>query len=206
MQSSDNAFHALYKLVTEVFKDFAPPKCSLQLFKPDETCEESTTHQGKTISTNSDSNSNITNPEKPVIAFTDVYRYRSSRKERAFVPPTTNKNSQVSQTTSDTGLTVYNNELDYANNTNFISISKDEQEISICEKEESKSRNTGENKDKSSLNESKLISNSTDLSKHAEDCIPRKRKNSATYLSLKVKCIQGNSNRIKATKIKKKKK
>lgn len=205
MQSSDNAFHALYKLVVEVFKDFEPPKCSLQLFKPDKTCEESTMHKVKTISMNCDSNSNVSQPEKSASISTDIYRYRSSRKERAFVPPTVNKSFQLSQATSD-GLAVYNNDFDYANNTNLISILEGKKHINICKGKESQSKNTEVDKAKSPLNESKLITNNTDLSKHIKDHVSKKRKNSVTYLSLKVKCIQGSNNRIKATKIVKKRK
>lgn len=198
MQSSDNVFYALYKLVAKVFKDFEPSQCSLQLFKPDETCEEGTIHEVKMISSGGD----ISKLEKPVSTFTNVYKYRSSRKERAFVPPTANKNSQVSP--SDVGLTIYNNDLDYVNSKNFTSMSNNEQCINICETQ--KSKKMEENETKLSHNESKLITDNMDLSKHREDCISRKRKSSATYLSLKVKCIQGNSNRIKATKIVRRKK
>ncbi|XP_014475256.1 PREDICTED: uncharacterized protein LOC106744753 [Dinoponera quadriceps] len=201
MQSSDNAFHALYQLVAEVFKDFEPPKCSLQLFKSDETHEESTMHEVKT-NANCDPNSNISKSEKSDVVVTDIYRYRSSRKERAFVPPTRNKDCQVPQAMSD-GLVVYNNDLDYVDSRNFINISENKEDTNICEKE-SQSKDAEEDEIKISLNEPKLITNSTDSWKHV-DHISRKRRNSATYLSLKVKCIQGNNNRIKATKIVKKK-
>ncbi|XP_032675150.1 uncharacterized protein LOC116845977 [Odontomachus brunneus] len=205
MQSSDNAFHALYKLVVEVFKDFKPPKCSLQLFKPDKTCEESTMHKTKTINMNCDSNSNISQSQRSVIISKDIYRYRSSRKERAFVPPIVNKNFQLSQAMSDE-LTVYNNDFDYVNNTDFISILEDNKHTNIFKEKESQSKNTEADKAKSPHNESKLITNNTDLSNHKKDHVSRKRKNNVTYLSLKVKCIQGSSNRIKATKIVKKRK
>ncbi|XP_011136734.2 uncharacterized protein LOC105181569 [Harpegnathos saltator] len=207
MQSSDNVFHALYKLVAEVFKDFEPPKCSLQLFRPDETCE-STMHEVKTINANCDTNSNISKPVRSVIAPTDVYRYRSSRKDRTFVPPTVSwKNVQISQAMSNE-LTVYNNDLDYANDTSFRNISENKKHANICE-EEDRCKNTGEDKAKLPLAGSKLMTDNTDLPKHvpfSEDSISGRRKNSVTYLSLKVKCVQGNNNRIKATKAVKKKK
>lgn len=203
MQSSDNVFHTLYKLVAEIFKDFESPKCSLQLFKSDKTYEENAMHKVKTISANCDPNSNISQSEKPIMC-TDIYKYRSSRKERVFVPPARNKNSKVSQETSD-GFTVYNNDFDYVNNTNFMNTLEDKKYINIYEEGESQFK-SAENKNKSPLTEFKFITDNIDLSKRTEDHISKKRINDVIYLPLKVKCIQGSNNRIKATKIVKKKK
>nr|XP_012222664.1 PREDICTED: uncharacterized protein LOC105672354 [Linepithema humile] len=192
LQSSENVFHALYKSIAEVFKDFEPSKCSLQLFKPDETSE---------ASTDCNPTSNIPKQEKPVV-FTDVYKYRSSRTERAFIPSSVSKSSQVFQTPSNEFIAL-SSDVDFANNKNsmgllsnkrYVNINKEEKELENIEKDNIKF-----------LEESK--SNNTDSLRYTERYVPEKRKNDdVTYLPLKIKRIQGNSNRKKATKFAKKKK
>lgn len=206
MQSSDNKFHALYKLVAEVFKNFQPPKCSLQLFKPDETSEESALHEMKITGADCDpACSNTSKSKKSVTVFTDVYKYRSSRNERAFVPPSVDKNSKVAGASTDDFIAL-SSDVDLAIDNNFTqNISKNRRYVNIHEKDESENTKRDSNK---SFNESKLIDNSVDSSKRTgNDNRPKKRKSDdVTYLSLKVKRVQGNSSRTKATKFVKKKK
>ncbi|CAL1674622.1 unnamed protein product [Lasius platythorax] len=202
MQSSDNVFHALYKLVAEIFNDLEPSKCSLQLFKSDEISEESAMCEAESTSTDCDPT--ISKPERSVTIFTDVYKYRSSRKERAFVPPTVNKNPQVSQTRSDEFIAL-SNDPDSADDENVTKILKNTRYVNICKEEESESEST-EKHNKQSLNESKLIDNSVNSFKHVKNPMLKKRKNDVTYLSLKIKRIRGNDHREKATKFTKRKK
>lgn len=193
-QSTDNVFHALYKLVAEIFNDFKPPNCSLQLFKPNESkdSEESVMCKAENTITNCDP---ITSG-KSVTIFTDVYKYRSSRKERAFIPPTANQSPQVSQSSrSRDEFIALSNDPDSADDEKNIKILKNTRYINICKEE-----NSGQ-----SLNESKLIDNSVNLLKHVENSMSKKRKNDV-YIPLKIKRVRGNDHREKATKFTKKKK
>lgn len=200
-QSSDNAFHALYKLVAEIFNNFKPPKCSLQLFKPNENEDSEESVMCKAGNTNT--NCDLITSEKPVTIFTDVYKYRSSRKERAFIPPTINKSPQVSQTRSDEFIAL-SNDPDSTDDENVIKILKNTRYINIC-KEESESETIEENSGQS-LNELKLIDNSVNSSKHVKKSMSKKRKNDVAYIPLKIKRVRGNDHREKATKFTKKKK
>lgn len=200
-QSTDNVFHALYKLVAEIFDDFKPPKCSLQLFKPNESedSEESVMCKAENTSTNCDP---IT-PGQSVTIFTDVYKYRFSRKERAFIPPTANKSPPVSQSSRSDEFIALGNDPDSADDEKDIKILKNTRYINIC-KEESESEITEENSGQY-LNESKLIDNSVNLLKHVKNSTSKKRKNDV-YIPLKIKRVRGNDHREKATKFTKKKK
>lgn len=202
MQSSDNVFHALYELVAEIFNDLEPSKCSLQLFKSDEISEESAMCEAESTSTDCDPT--ISKPERSVTIFTDVYKYRSSRKERAFVPPTVNKSPQDSQTRSDEFIAL-SNDPDSADDENVTKILKNTRYVNICKEEESESEST-EKYSKQSSNESKLIDNNINSLKHVKNPMLKKRKNDVTYLSLKIKRIRGNDHREKATKFTKRKK
>ena len=194
MQSSENAFHALYKSIAEVAKDFEPSKSSLQLFKLDETSK---------ASADCSLTSSIKKQEKPVV-FTDVYKYRSSRKERTFVPSSAGKSSQVSQTPSNEFIALSSNP-DFANNKNSKISLSNKRYVNIDREDKKELENIEEDNIKL-LEESK--SNSTNLLRYTGQYVPEKRKSNddVTYLPLKVKRIQGNSNRKKATKFAKKKK
>lgn len=199
MQSLDNAFHALYESVAKIFQDFTPSKCSLQLFRPDEASDESAMCKVKMTNVNYDPMTNISKMEKPV--FTDVYKYRCSRNERAFVPPAIKNGSLISQTSSDEFIALSNNS-DLINNKDFINVSKNERYVKTP-----KGKDEYENAKKTTRSESTLIDNNTDSGKHTGNDMSKKRKgNNITYLSLKIKRVQGNSNRIKATKFSKKRK
>lgn len=202
-QSSDNVFFALYKLVAEIFNNFKPPKCSLQLFKPNESenSEESVMCEAENTNTNNDP---ITSKKSVTSIFTDVYKYRSSRKERAFIPPTVNKSSQVPQTQSDEFIAL-SNDPDSADDVNIIKTLKNTRYMNIC-KEESESESIEENSGQS-LNELKLIDNSVNSLKYVQkNPISKKHKNDVAYMSLKIKRVRGNDHREKATKFTKKKK
>ncbi|XP_050458975.1 uncharacterized protein LOC126855399 [Cataglyphis hispanica] len=194
MQSSDNVFHALYKLVAEIFNDFEPPKCALQLFKSDEISEESAMCIAQNASMDCDST--IPKPGKSVTIFTDVYKYRSSRKERAFIPPTVNKTPQICQTRSDEFIAL-GNDPDSADDENDIKISKNKRYVNICKEKESESETTKKDS-------KQLIDNSVNSLKHVKNS--KKRKNDITYLPLRIKRVRGNDHREKATKFTKKKK
>lgn len=106
----------------------------------------------------------------------DVYMYRSSRKERSFVPPSTKENStnkpSVKEMEQDDFISLTSYNVDEFDKT----IKKNRRYTYIPKNKNSKKR--------------KIDNRSANV----------------TYLPLKVKRLQGNVNRIKATKVSKHKK
>jgi len=256
MQCPNNVCYPIYKSIAEAFKDFELPECLLQCYRPDEVPDKSAICKTEITDKDSDTKPNISKPEKSVAVFADVYKYRSSRDERVFVPPTINKSSQISQTLSDNFIPS-DSDPDTVNDKNCAIISKNEKYVNIGKKEKYLliSENIEENQ---SFNELKLIKNKADsteqtnilssqISQKSDDFIPlnndfdsvidknyastskneryvnigkeKKRtlkskntdnvlkrfRNEPNYLSLKIKCTQGNKKRKKATKFAKKK-
>lgn len=131
MQCPDNACHPLYKSIAEAFKDFKLPKSLLHRFMPDDGAISET----RITVMNSDTNPNISKPEKSVTVFTDVYKYRSSRDKRAFIPPTVNQSSRVSQTPSDDFIPL-GSDFDSANDKNFANTAKNARYVNISKSPE----------------------------------------------------------------------
>lgn len=197
MQSLDNMFHALYQSVIQVFQDL-PSKCLLQLFKPDKTSAESTTYETEIANINYESVTNISKTEK--LIFTDVYKYRSSRTERAFVPPIIGKDGSQVSLASNEFISLDNNS-DFINDKDFNNILKNRRYVDIQKKDEYENLRRVTACDNETISTDKMNSG-----KHTENHISKKCKDDVTYLSLKIKRIRGNNNRIKATKFAKKKK
>lgn len=107
---------------------------------------------------------------------TDVYMYRSSRKERSFVPPSTKENSTNKPIVEE------------MEQEDFISLTK--YNVDEFDTKKRNIRYTHIHKNKNS-NKRKMHN---------------KKSTNVTYLPLKVKRLQGNVNRIKATKVSKHKK
>ncbi|KAK9293423.1 hypothetical protein QLX08_011634 [Tetragonisca angustula] len=175
IDSTDHYFHPLYITICDVFKDVPLPSNRLQLFKDIELSEE-------TISDEKDNKISLENESQvslEPIKFTvsaDVYMYRSSCKERSFVPPSTKENCTNEPIVKEMEqndficLTKYNvDELD-------TSIKKNIRYTHIPKNRNSEKRKIG------------------NISANVK------------YLPLKVKRLQGNVNRIKATKVSKHKK
>lgn len=155
------------------------------------------------ISMDCDISPNTSKSEKPVTIFTDVYKYRSSRDKRAFIPPTANENSQVSQTSSDEFIAL-GSDLDSIDDKNCITIVKSKRYVNI-DKEEKRAEKSEDIKKNQSFNKLKLIDNNAN-SKHTQNyTLKRHRNDEPNYLPLKLKRIQGNNKRRKATKLAKKK-
>ncbi|CAK9821882.1 hypothetical protein ANTRET_LOCUS526 [Anthophora retusa] len=178
MNSPDHHFYPLYTAICDIFKDIPLPKNKMQLFKNVEAPKPTISDEEDNMSTEEESH--IPSPEPPKFTLsTDVYMYRSSREERAFVPPGATESSTGEQPA------VKRTEPD-----NFISLSKydsDEYDDSI----KKGMRYIDTNEDKYSKERKRKINN-TPIN--------------VTYLPLKVKRLQGNPNRVKATKISKQKK
>ncbi|XP_011168630.2 uncharacterized protein LOC105201998 isoform X1 [Solenopsis invicta] len=202
LKCPDNICHPLYKSIAEAFKDFELPQCLLQHCKPDEMPDESSMCEIKIRSKKRDKNPNIFKPEKPVIVFTDVYKYRSSRDKRAFIPPAVNPNSQISQTSSDDFI-AFGSDFDLANDY-CADIPKNKRYVNIGKEEKHEARKIENTENNQSSKNLKLINDSADSTKHAKNYI-LKRKDESNYLSLKIKRIQANNKRHKATKFTKKK-
>lgn len=248
----------MYKSIAETFENFETPECLLRRFESDEVSDKSAICEAKT-GMDCSTNPNISKPEKPVTVFTDVYKYRSSRDKRAFIPPTVNKSSQVSQTLSDDFIAL-GSDLDSAsdksskttvknksyiniskkgkrteksedieetqcfkklklvdNNADFIALGSDFDpvndksftiknkryvDIGKEEKHTKESENIGKNQ---SFNKLKLIDNTDSIKQTKNYILKRHASDELNYLSLKLKRVQGNAKRKKATKLAKKK-
>ncbi|CAK9812650.1 hypothetical protein ANTQUA_LOCUS7350 [Anthophora quadrimaculata] len=177
MDSPDHHFYPLYTAICDIFKDIPLPKNKMQLFKDVEAPKPIISDE-ENMSTEEESH--IPSPDPPKFTLsTNVYMYRSSRKERAFVPPGATESSTGEQPA------VERTEPD-----NFISLSKydfDEYDDSI----KKGMRYIDTNEDKYSKERKRKVNNAPI---------------NVTYLPLKVKRLQGNPNRVKATKISKQKK
>lgn len=150
-----------------------------------------------------DTNSNISKPEEPVTVFTDVYKYRSSRDKRAFIPPAVNKSFQISHTSSDEFIPL-STDLDYVNDKNYTITMKNKRYVNI-DKEDKHTEESENLKGNQSFNKLELINNA-DSMRHTKNCTLKRHRNDVpNYLSLKLKRIQGNDKRRKATKLAKKK-
>lgn len=151
-----------------------------------------------------DINPNISKPEKPLTIYTDVYKYRSSRDKRAFIPPTANESSQIPQTSSDEFIAL-GSDLDFVNDKNYTTIMKSKRYVNI-DKERKHTEESEDIKKNQSFNKLELIDNNADSIKHTKNyTLKRHGNDEPNYLPLKLKRIQGNNKRRKATKLAKKK-
>lgn len=178
MDFKDHHFHPLYTTICDIFKDVPLPKNRLQLFKDIETLEQSTSDKEDRRSVESESRIS-SEPIKHTVS-TNVYMYRSSRKERAFVPP--------SITESSTNEPIVKKE----EQDNFISLTNyDSDEFNTSTKKHTRYINIHEDQYPTKR---KKFSRVTNTSANVK------------YLPLKVKRLQGNVNRAKAGKVSKHKK
>ncbi|XP_043253895.1 uncharacterized protein LOC122398251 [Colletes gigas] len=179
MESPDHHFHPLYTKICDISKSIPLPKNSLELFKDDETSEEATLCETNKMSIQTESQSMPTETIKFTLS-TNVYKYRCSRKERAFVPPdTTIKNHEILSDTQKLEQNEFISISNYKCDEFDGNIRKNTRYINIHENEYRRKRDYSE--------------------------VNKKLKN-VTYLPLKVKRLQGNGNRVKATKAAKQKK
>lgn len=178
MDSPDHHFHSLYMTIYDIFEDIPSPKNRLLLFKDVGTPEETMLNEEDKICLENSSEVDSSESIKFTIS-TDVYVYRSSRTERAFVPPGVTE-STTSETTVEKMQDGFISISDYNCDEYDASIKKNSRYINIHEDKDSEKQKGRIGKRNSSPN--------------------------ITYLPLKVKRLQGNTNRIKATKITKQKK
>lgn len=158
-------------------------------------------YEAKIADMDCDTNPNISTAEKSVAIFTDVYKYRSSRDKRAFIPPTANESSQIPQTSDE--FIALGSDFDSIDDKNCTTTMKNKRYVNI-DKEE----HTEESKDikkNQFFDKLKLIDNNADSIKHIKnDTLKRNDESKPNYLSLKLKRIQKNKRR-KVAKLAKKK-
>ncbi|XP_043681995.1 uncharacterized protein LOC122635631 [Vespula pensylvanica] len=183
--SSDHHFYTLYNNVLEISKNYPASTQSLQIFPSDEALD-------CTISDVTEVNNSVpkenTSEVNKLIPDENVYKFRSSRKERIFIPPNATCNTSNIQ----------------EENTDFISITN----VSLNDNDNNVSslqstRYFDFSLDK--VNESKEVirkrkNNTSDVKMNSN-----KKSNNIMYLPLKVKQLRGNNNRTKATKVPKNK-
>lgn len=176
MESPDHHFHPLYLQIYDIYKDIPIPKHLLQLFK-DES-DETVLHADDEIKLEDEPELSTEKSIKFTLS-TNVYKYRTSRKERAFIPPT------ATVTSVDDTIPVKTVEED------FISISNyDDDECDTNIKRHSRYVNI----------------RGYEHTRNQRDTGGLSRPANGPYLPLKVKRLQGNNNRLKATKASKQKK
>ncbi|KZC09715.1 hypothetical protein WN55_00850 [Dufourea novaeangliae] len=178
MKSSEHHFHPLYTKVCDIFKDIPLPKNSLKLFKDVETVEEIALCEKDKMNFAREPEIKSSESIKFTLS-TNVYKYRSTRNERAFVPPSATASSINGSTTEKIEpcdfISLSNSDTDEY----VVNIKKNARYINIRKDSDAwKQKNFEHNNQSSNI----------------------------TYLPLRVKRLQGNSNRLKATKVSKQKK
>ncbi|XP_076232167.1 uncharacterized protein LOC143177828 isoform X2 [Calliopsis andreniformis] len=177
-ESPDYHFHPLYQRAYDIHENIPLPKHSLQLFPDREPLEEAMLHEEEKITFANEPELN-SEPVKFTLS-TNVYKYRTSRKERAFIPPTLAVASVDDSVASKTD----------GRTEDFISISNyDDVEIDTNINQFTRYVSIHEKKNQKTKRNSTKAHNTP-----------------IRYLPLKVKRLQGNSNRVKATKTSKQKK
>ncbi|XP_066594811.1 uncharacterized protein [Prorops nasuta] len=194
-KDENHHFYPLYKMIQNISKDFPIPK---NLNKIIQNAGSSTNDNNDLLATIKETATLVENTNIPKeSSFTlpkGVYKYRSSIHERAYTPPSTNieTHSYMKQDWSD-----------------FIPISKsdsDDDNNSVLNKASKFPLNKRySNIDCSTLQNSSMSSTAKEAEEKCKEYMEN-QKMDITYLSLKVKRLQGNSKRVKATKIREKKK
>ncbi|XP_031841026.1 uncharacterized protein LOC116430690 [Nomia melanderi] len=177
MKSPEHHFYPLYKKICDIFEDMPLPKTSLQLFKDTEPLEQSMLCKEDVISLKNESEDKTSESTEFTIS-TNVYKYRSSRKERIFIPPSATVSSINESTKEQIEPTDFISLNNYDSDEDDASIKKHTRYINIHE----------------------------DKRRNKKSFISTNKSPNVTYLPLKVKRLQGNSNRAKATKVSKQKK
>lgn len=193
MQNSvDNHFFKLFEKVSQIVLELPQPKLPVSLFRTENTQMDSASENDEMSSESSDEKS--TKEIKSHTISTDVYVYRSSRSERAFVPP--NASQEPSIATRPWG--------DYIALDDIGNITMDKVDTSIfrCRKMSSDSTS---NSNKAMYTTSDRVLGETSQEKSKKH-LSERRKVNTTYMPLKVKRLRGSSVRTKATKAPKKRK
>lgn len=193
-ETKDHHFHPLYEHIVSMFKQLPLPKNSLALFN-NADLGKSSAPEDEEVAVKEESELRSTGLKEFTLS-TNVYKYRSSRAQRAFVPPSVKETSSLGNTesadfipmnVSDSETTKDNHEkAKHAQNLSVDTESGDFIPLGNCDSD------TEEN-------------NVIDGKKSKRENVSC-RSTSVSYLSLKVKRIQGNSNRTKAIKTAKLKK
>lgn len=170
-ESEDHHLYPLYQAIHNIFKDVPSPKKTFKLYEPVNNSKESDSYETDDSSNEIESQMESSETAKYTLS-TDVYMYRSSRKERAFVPPTATENSEAADTSD------------------FISLGNDDVEDDTRVYRNARYMNIPKRKNPKNQQQQSKTNDSKDV----------------TYFPLKVKRIQGNPNRVKATKAVKQKK
>ncbi|XP_047366269.1 uncharacterized protein LOC124955625 [Vespa velutina] len=185
--SLDHHFYTLYNNVLQISKNYPASRQSLQIFPPEETLD-------CTISDVNEVNDNVPKENtfevnKVFILDENVYKFRSSRKERIFIPPNAICNTDNIQEENIEFISIAN-----------VSLNDNDKDISSLES--TRYFNLSPEKDDRSNNVIKKKRNDTN---NVEKNLNKKKSNDIIYLPLKVKQLRGNSNRMKATKVPKNK-
>ncbi|KAK2582370.1 hypothetical protein KPH14_004701 [Odynerus spinipes] len=203
--SLDHHFYTLYKSISSISQNY-PPRQSLQLFTSDEVSSPTMFEDNKV-----DDNvckENTLNVNKESISLTDVYKFRTSCKERTFVPPNAAQNLDDVQKEADfisldSDFISLGNDMDVSDNED-VQHTRKTRYFKPCLKKDNKFQNLNNRYNYTNNNStSRGISGNLKMGKKQKKNF---QGNAVEYLPLKIKRLKGNSNRLKATKVSKKKK
>ncbi|XP_023287925.1 uncharacterized protein LOC105697012 [Orussus abietinus] len=225
--STDNYFYKLHEAVCNIASNLSVPRTPVQLFQSGSDSEDSLVTMDDESNMEIKNGSNTPKVPKTCRVPTDLYLYRSSEKERAFVPPGDKGNCSGNIKSSDDFVPLgkdldpifkdhgrketkkpkrYIDLSESADNNpklnDFVPLCSYSSETAVTkdETQDMNSSNAGchdPNDEQSGI--SQQINNPvTKPKKHKQE--------TATYIPLKVKRLQGNCNRLKATKVSKVKK
>ncbi|KAL2737767.1 ribonuclease P protein subunit p38-like [Vespula squamosa] len=176
--SSDHYFYTLYNNVLEISKNYPASSHLLQIFSLDSEVNNSVPKE------------NTLEVNKTFIPDENVYKFRSSRKERIFIPPNAICNTSNVQEENTDFISIANVSLN--DNDNDTSSLQTTRYFNFTLEKHNESKNVIR-KRKHNTNNIKM------------NCDKKKSNDNIMYLPLKVKQLRGNSNRTKATKVPKNK-
>lgn len=175
----------------DISKNYPASRQSLQIFPPDEALDCTISDVSEV--NNSVPKENTSEVNKVSIPDENVYKFRSSRKERIFIPPNAVCNTNNIQEESTDFISIANVSFNDNDNDNDKDVSS---------LQTTRYFNLSPEKNNKSNNVKRKRKNDTNI---AERNSEKKYDNNIMYLPLKIKQLRGNSNRTKATKIPKNK-
>ena len=161
----EDHFYTLFKKISELATEMPSLRTPVSLFQNDSLMNDEADDDKLSVQSEEE---NVEKVPKPSKVSTDVYLYRTSKKERIFEPPNTDKNKQESASAWG----------------DFIALDDNE---SVVDKKKMPSRFFGSVNRESDNHKTKKV-------------IDKSIKSAVQYKPLKVKRLQGNESRSKATK------
>lgn len=207
LSSDDHHFYTLHETVSCISNNY-PSRQSLQLSTPNDLFDCTVSEKSEADDNMREDNTSNANTE--LISPTDIYKIRSSCKERIFIPPNETKNLNDIQKGADfipldDFISFNDNDMDVTDNNEEEQHTWKSRYFKPCIKQDTNSQNLL-NKRRNNLNNSSTSRETSGNLKTGSKKRQNSNTNKVNYLPLKIKRMKGNINRVKATKVSKKKK